>query len=163
MTDRRALIEDEIFAIQQSGEMPEVALHTALYDLREDPAGPRLHLAPEESAAIKDAVAQRYRRILLRDLNPRFRDRAIYRGLARAMANWRRLSRFCRRENRDITDHRRAAAEALRMFLAIETDDVAHGRPPGAVDCTPAQLMAFAGTLGVSEAGLPERWQTVCR
>jgi len=46
---------------------------------------------------------------------------------------------------------------------AIETDDVAHGRPPGAVDCTPAQLKAFAETLGVSEAGLPERWQTVCR
>jgi len=163
MTDRRRLIEDEIFAIQQSGEMPEVALHTALYDLREDPGGPRLDLVPEEIAQMKDAVEQRYRRILLRDLNPRFRDRAIYRGLARAIANWQRLARFCQREDRDITPHRQAAAEALQAFLALETVEVAQGRQPGAVNCTPAQLKAFAETLGVSEAGLPERWETVCR
>ena len=162
MTDRCNLIEDEIFAIRQSGEMPEVALHTALYDLQEDPAGPRLHLTPEDIAPMKDAVEQRYRRILLRDLNPRFRDRSIYRGLARAIANWQRLTRFCQREGRDIAPHRQAAAEALGTFLAIETDEVAQGRPPGAVNCTAAQLKAFAESLGVAETSLPEKWETVC-
>ena len=163
MTDRHRLIEDEIFAIHQSGEMPEVALHTALYDLREDPAGPRLHLTPEDIAPMKDAVEQRYQRILLRDLNPRLRDRSIYRGLARAITNWQRLAGFCEREGRDMALHRQAAAEALRTVLAIETDDVTRGRPPGAVNCTAAQLKAFAESLGVAEASLPERWQTVCR
>ena len=162
MTDRHSLIEEEIFAIRQSGEMPEVALHTALYDLQEDPDGPRLHLTPEDLAPMKDAVEQRYQRILLRDLNPRFRDRSIYRGLARAIANWQRLTRFCEREGRDMASHRQAAAEALRTFLAVETDEVAQGRSPGAVNCTAAQLKAFAASLGVAETRLPERWATVC-
>ncbi len=163
MTDHRSLIEEEIFAIHHSGEMPEVALHTALYDLQEDGGGPCLHLTPEDIESLKDAVEQRYQRILLRDLNPRLRDRSIYRGLARAIANWQRLTRFCQRDGRDTTPHRQAAAEALRTFLAIETDDVAQGRQPGAVNCTAAQLKAFAESLGVAEASLPEKWETVCR
>jgi hypothetical protein len=163
MTDHDSLVADEIFAIHQSGEMPEVALHTALYDLREDPAGPRLHLTAEDIELLKDAVEQRYQRILLRDLNPRLRDRSIYRGLDRAIANWQRLTRFCQWEGRDIASHRQAAAEALRTFMAVETDDVAHGRQPGAVNCTAAQLKAFAETLGMAEARLPENWETICR
>ena len=87
MTDCQSLIEEEIFAISHSGEMPEVALHTALYDLQEASAGPRLRLASEDIEKLKDAVEQRYQRILLRDLNPRFRDRSIYRGIARAIAS----------------------------------------------------------------------------
>jgi len=162
MTDRQSLIEEAIFDIDHSGEMPEVALHTAFYDLQEDPDGPRLRLTPEDIDRLKDAVEQRYRRILLRDLNPRFRDRPIYRGLARAIANWQRLARFGRREGRGIASHRQAAAQALRAFLAVESDDVAHGRQPGAVNCTAAQLGAFARTLGLAPADLPPDWQRVC-
>ena len=163
MTDHHRLIEEEIFAIHQSGEMPEVALHTVLYDLQEDPEGPRLQLTQEDIEKMKDAVEQRYQRILLRDLNPRLRGRSVYRGLARAIANWQRLARFCQREGRDITPHRQAAAEALQTFMAMETDEVAHGRQPGAVDCTASQLQAFAKTLGVAENHLPEGWEAVCR
>ncbi len=162
MTDHHSLIEEEVFAIHHSGEMPEVALHTALYDLQEDRGGPCLDLTPEDIASLKDAVEQRYQRILLRDLNPRFRDRSIYRGLARAIANWQRLTRFCEREGRDTTPHRQAAAQALARFLAVETDDVAHGRPPGAVNCTAYQLKAFAETLGLAASDLPKGWQQVC-
>ena len=163
MTDCQSLIEEEIFAISHSGEMPEVALHTALYDLQEASAGPRLRLAPEDIGKLKDAVEQRYRRILLRDLNPRFRDRSIYRGIARAIANWQRLTRFCQREGRDITSHRLAAAEALHAFLAMESDDVAHGRrQPGAVNCTAGQLQTFAETLALTPTDLPKGWQQVC-
>jgi hypothetical protein len=162
MTDHQRLIEEELFAIHQSGEMPEVALHTALYDLQEDPAGPCLRLRPEDIEQMKDAVEQRYRRILMRDLNSRLRDRSVYRGLARAIANWQRLERFCQREGRDIAPYRQAANEALQTFLAIETDDVAHGRRPGAVNCTVEELKAFAETLGVAQNRLPERWEAVC-
>jgi len=162
MTDRRGLIEDEVFAIRQSGEMPEVALHTALFHLQEDPEGPRLRLTAQEVRPLKDAVAQRYRRILMRDLNPRYRDRSIYRGLARAIANWQRLARFCEREQRDAAAHRQAAAEALRTFLAAETNDAAAGRPPAAVNCTRAELEAFARALGLQPNDLPQGWQQVC-
>jgi len=162
MTDRHSLIEDEIFAIRQSGEMPEVALHTAFYELQESPEGPGLRLAPEDIRRLKDAVEQRYFKILMRDLNPRYRDRAIYRGLARAMANWQRLARFCERESRDAAPHRKAAAEALLAFLTVEVDDVANGRNPGAVNCTAAELESFAATLGLEPADLPEGWEALC-
>lgn len=162
VTERASLIEDEVFAIRQSGEMPEVALHTALYYLREDPEGPGLRLTRKEVQRLENAVEQRYRRILMRDLNPRFRDRAVYRGVARSIANWRRLERFCRRAQRDAGAHRRAAAGALAMFLAAEVKDVAAGRPPGAVNCPPGELEAFARTLGLRSGDLPQGWQRVC-
>jgi hypothetical protein len=162
MTDRRSLIEDEVFAIGRSGEMPEVALHASYFYLREDPEGPRLRLTPEEEQHLKDAVEQRYRRILMRDLNPRYRDRSIYRGLARAMANWQRLARFCDREGRAVEDHRQAAAEALQAFLATEAEEAAKGRKPGAVNCTAAELEAFARTLGLTPAELPSSWTRLC-
>jgi len=156
------LIEDEVFAIGPSGEMPEVALHASYFYLQEDPEGPRLRLTPEEEQHLKDAVEQRYRRILMRDLNPRYRDRSIYRGLARAIANWRRLARFCKREDRDCAVHRQAAAEALQAFLAIEVEEAAQGRLAGAVNCTAAELEAFARALGLTPADLPQDWKRVC-
>ena len=162
MTDRHSLIEDEIFAIRQSGEMPEVALHTALHELQVNPEGPGLRLAPKDIRRLKDAVEQRYLKILMRDLNPRYRDRTIYRGLARAMANWQRLARFCERESRDAAPHRQGAAEALRAFLVVEIEDAAKGRPPGAVNCTAAELEAFAATLGLAPEDLPGGWEAVC-
>ncbi|MGD9331692.1 MAG: hypothetical protein PVJ53_10295 [Desulfobacterales bacterium] len=162
MNRHRHLIEEEIFAIRHSGEMPEVALHTGLYDLQEDPAGPRMAIAPGDLRLLKDAVEARYKRIIMRDLDPRLRNHSIYRGLARAMANWQRLVRFCTRENRDTNGHRREVADALLNFLATETADVAGGRAPSAVNCTAAELAAFAGTLGLAPAALPKGWQKTC-
>jgi hypothetical protein len=121
MADLRNLIEEEVFAIRHSGEMPEVAFHTSLHYLQEDPEGPRLTVTPEDMQPLKEAVEMRYKRIVMRDLNPRYRDRSIYRGLARAIANWQRLVRFCQREKRDIALHRQDVATALVAFLTIET------------------------------------------
>ena len=162
MNDRRGFIEDEVFAIQHSGEMPEVALHTSLYCLREDPEGPRLHLSPEDIQGLKDAVEKRYRRIVMRDLNPRYRHRSIYRGLARSAANWLRLARFAHRENRDIRAIQLDVAAALRHFLEVETADVAAGRHASSVNCTAAELEAFAEAVGLRSSQLPEGWQGLC-
>lgn len=162
MTDRRDMIEEEAFAIHHSGEMPEVALHTALYYLQEDPEGPRLKVTPEDMQPLIDAVEKRYQRIVMRDLNPRYRDRSIYRGLARAIANWHRWVRFCERENRDVAVHRQDVAAALIAFLAVEIADVASGRKPSSVNCSPAELAAFARALELAPSRMPEDWQTIC-
>lgn len=162
MTDIKSLIEDEIFAIHHGGEMPEVVLHTALYYLQEDPEGPRIKVTPQDRQRLKEAVASRYKRIVMRDLNPRYRDRSIYRGLARAMANWDRWARFGKRENHDMTDHRQDVAQALLAFLVIETADVASGRQPASVNCSATDLAAFTETLGLTPSRLPEGWQAVC-
>jgi hypothetical protein len=160
--ERRSLIEDEVLAIRHSGELPEVALHTALFYLQEDPEGPRLRLTGEEARHLQDAVEQRYRRILMRDLNPRYRGKPIYRGLVRAAANWGRLERFCRSDHRDAAAHRQAAAEALQAFLLTETHDVAAGRPPSAANGSRDALAAFARALGLAPADLPPGWEAVC-
>jgi len=162
MTDLRNLIEEEVFSIGHSGEMPEVAFHTSLHYLQEDLYGPKIKIAPEDIHRLKDAVEKRYTRIIMRDLNPRYRDRSIYRGLARAMANWHRLVRFCERGKRDVTVLRQDVARALLTFLAAETADVAAGRKPSSANCSPAELAAFIETLGLAPSQLPDGWQLVC-
>jgi len=162
MTEMQHLIEEEVFAIRQSGEMPEVALHTALYYLQEDSEGPRATLSPENLRLLKDAVENRYQRILMRDLNPRYRGRSIYRGLNRAIANWERLVRFCERENRPIAGHRQDAAVALLAFLTIETAEVASGQKASSVNCSASELKAFAEALGLASTRLPDGWSMVC-
>jgi hypothetical protein len=162
MTDLRNLIEEEVFAIRHSGEMPEVALRTSLYYLQEDPEGPRLTVTPEDILPLKEAVEMRYKRIVMRDLNPRYRSRSIYRGLARAIANWHRLVRFCQREKRDIALHRQDVASALVAFLAIEMADVASGKRLTSINCSATELAAFIEALGLPPSRLPEGWQSVC-
>ena len=162
MTEMQHLIEEEVFAIRQSGEMPEVALHTALYYLQEDPEGPRVTISPENLRLLKDAVEKRYQRILMRDLNPRYRGRSIYRGLDRAIANWQRLVRFCERENRAIDEHRRDAAAALLAFLTIETAEVTAGQKESCINCSATALEAFAETVGLASSQLPDGWGKLC-
>lgn len=82
MADERArLIENEVFLLADSGELPEVAYHTALWQLCCDSDGPRLTLTYTEQELLQDAALRRCQRIILRDLNPAFRDRRIWRGL----------------------------------------------------------------------------------
>lgn len=162
MIDLRNLIDEEVFAIRHSGEMPEVAFHTSIHYLQEDPEGPQIEAPPDAIHQLKDAVEKRYKRIVMRDLNPRYRERSIYRGLARAMANWQRLVRFCERENRDAAVHRQDFAAALVAFLVIETDDVTSGRKASSVNCSANALETFAATVGLTPSRLPEGWQLVC-
>lgn len=162
MTDLRNLIEEEVFSIRHSGEIPEVAFHTSLHYLREDLEGPQIEIAPEDIHRLKDAVEKRYRRIVMRDLNPHYRNRSIYRGLARAMANWHRLVRFCEREKRDVDVHRQDVAAALLSFLAIETADIDSGRKPSPANCSATELAGFTEALGLDSYRLPEGWQRVC-
>lgn len=162
MTDLRNWIEEEVLTIHHSGEMPEVALHASLHYLQEDPEGPGLTVTPEDIQPLKEAVEKRYKRIVMRDLNPRYRDRSIYRGLARAIANWHRMVRFCQREKRDVAVHRQDVASALLSFLTIETADVAAGKQPSSVNCAAAELAAFIEALELAPSRLPDGWQSVC-
>mgnify|MGYP000415730976 CR=1 FL=1 len=162
MSDHRSLIEDELLAIHHSGEMPEVALHASLHYLRDDPEGPQVNLSREDMQRLKDAVEKRYKRILMRDLNPRYRGKSIYRGLARAAANWQRLVRFGQRANRDISVHRQEVAHALEAFLEIETADVAAGKSLSSVNCSADELAAFAESVGLAPSRLPDGWQALC-
>ncbi len=154
-------LEEERLIIAHSGEIPEIAYHSALYYLETDPEGPGLILTPGDLQPLKEAVAERYRHITLRDLNPENRDKGIYRGLARAQANWRRLHKFCRAENIDPAVARREIATALLDFLHRETLDVQQGRNTS-INCTGQNLEDFALELGLDPEELPAGIGDLC-
>jgi len=90
MSSKEMYLEDEVLFIEESGEMPEVAMHSSLYFLCSDPEGPGLELRQEDRIPLKIAVLTRYQTIILRDLQPANRKKSIYRGLQRSAINWQR-------------------------------------------------------------------------
>lgn len=157
--DRGAILEDELIMIRNSGEIPEIALHNALYYLHQDPDGPGLNLLPEEIQRLQEAVLGRYRRIILRDLNPRLRDKSIYRGIERSMVNWKRLCRFADREQLSIEDFKAEIAMTLHDFLNREIMDVSSGKRATSVNCNLERLLAFGSAVGFDPRTLPPGWR----
>ena len=75
--DKKAYIAEEAFMVLHSGEIPEIALHSSLYYLTEDPEGPGLILTAADILPLKQEVVKRYQEIILRDLEPKNRDKGI--------------------------------------------------------------------------------------
>ena len=161
--DKKKYIEEEAFIIEHSGEIPEVALHSSLYYLEEDPEGPGFELQVEDVFPLKEAVVKRYRIIILRDLDPENRDKAIYRGLARCAANWQRLVKFCSREQMDFQEIKIEAAGALQKFLINEVADVQCGSRSSSINCSLEELKILIVSLELSEDDLPDGWQELCQ
>ena len=160
--NKEALIAEEVFVVQHSGEIPEVTFHEALYYLTEDNEGPGLQMKPDDIFPLKQAVVKRYRTIILRDLDSGNRDKKIYRGLARCAANWQRLLKFCTREGIDFQVIRNEAADALREFFDTEVADVESKKRSSCINCCQAEIEELAMSLGVSLDKLPEGWQELC-
>ncbi|MCI5168057.1 MAG: hypothetical protein D3903_18715, partial [Candidatus Electrothrix sp. GM3_4] len=72
--NRRSIVEDELFLIRDSGELPEIAYHSSLYYLTEDQDGPGLYLNESERRLLQEAALERCQQIVLRDLVPDNRD-----------------------------------------------------------------------------------------
>lgn len=155
------MLEEEAILVRNSGEIPEIALHSALYYLEKDKEGPTLALRPEEMALLYDAAQERYREIVLRDLDPGNRDLRIYRGIARSMANWQRMLNFCARVGRDCSGFRPDVHDALAGFLVRECNDVFSGRRRSSVNCRRGDLFFFFDQLLFDPACLPEGWEIV--
>jgi hypothetical protein len=155
-------LTDELLIVRHSGEIPEVALHGSLYFLTRDPDGPALELAEAEIMALKRMVVERYREIIGRDLEPANRDRALYRGLARAAVNWRRLEKFCRREGLEAEDWRRETRVALLALVRREAAEVAAATRTSSINCPAEELRAFAQAVKLSPAALPPGWELLC-
>jgi hypothetical protein len=160
--DRAALLEEEIYILRDSGEIPEIAYHSTLHYLTEDPEGPRLVLTGEELESLQDAALHRYREIVLRDLDPANRDLGMYRGVRRTLYNWQRMQDFCRRIERDCAGFSRVVARALRDFLARELTDVRSGERHSSVNCSAARILELAREVELSPDSLPEGWQMLC-
>jgi hypothetical protein len=151
--DSSTALEDEWYAIRYSGEIPEVAFHSALFHLTEDQDGPRLSLSPAQVARLVDAVRLRYLDIIQRDLLPANRQTSAYRGVKRAMINWKRFALFCGSYDLDISEDKEQVARGLLHFLAREIEDM---RRPGhccSINCSFEELCDFSAQLGLSTTG----------
>jgi hypothetical protein len=156
------LLDDELLIVRHYGVIPEVALHGSLYFLTSAPDGPELCLAEPEIRALKMMVVERYREIIARDLEPANRDKSLYRGLARAAVNWRRLEKFCRKEALAVDSLRRESGEKLLRFLEQEGKDVAAGRRLPSINCSAKVLGTLSADLGLGPTDLPPEWKTLC-
>lgn len=161
-SDRKALLEEELIIVRNSGEIPEIALHSSLFFLTEDEEGPRLRLREDELQALYQAALARAREIVLRDLDPRNRDLRIYRGVARSLVNWQRLQKFCGRINRQCPGFREMVARELLAFLDNELREVRTGNRTSSVNCSAGDLEAFCRELSLEVSLLPADWAALC-
>lgn len=160
--DKKSYIAEEVFMVLHAGEIPEISLHSSLYYLTEDPDGPGLELNAGDILPLKQAVLKRYRAIILRDLEPKNRDKRIFRGLERCAVNWQRLLKFCSRESLDFTTIRTETAGALQSFLQQEMVDVESRKRSSSISCSQAEIEDLAKSVGLSTGDLPEGWQGLC-
>lgn len=156
------ILEDEWYVVRHSGEIPEIALCSALYYLAEDRNGPRRALSVAQNRMLVEAAELRYREIVLRDLHHANREKRIYRGPKRSIVNWYRYEKFCLRQQVDSTSFRHEVAAALLAFLSEEVVDMARGRRASVLNCTYVELRTFATRLGLTASMLPEGLVDLC-
>lgn len=161
--EREFILEEEIIILRNSGEIPEIALHSSIYYLEEDEEGPQIRLGEEELQQLYDAALARACEIVLRDLDPDNRDLPLYRGLVRSIANWHRLQNFCRRINRQCPGFRKTVSLALLSFLERELEDTQRSLRTPSVNCTADDIRSFCKELCVDATSLPDGWLCLCK
>jgi len=149
------ILEDEWYLVRYSGEIPEIALNATLYFLTRDKNGPQLELTEEQVLHLKLAARDRFHEIILRDMIPENRDKTIYRGLKRSIANWERYQQFCNRQELDAEEFKRQVAEQLLHFLEVHQNEVCSGDECPMLDCSFDELISFTGAIGLQHDELP--------
>jgi len=161
--ERESILDEEVLIVRNSGEIPEIALHSSLYYLEEDEEGPRFALREEELENLYVAALERAREIVLRDLDPDNRDLRMYRGPARSIVNWQRLQNLSRRINRQSPGFADTVSGALVSYLHREVQDVRASVRVSSVNCSCSQLLSFSEELGLDADSLPAGWESLCR
>ncbi|MBC8207567.1 MAG: hypothetical protein H8E79_00135 [Desulfobulbaceae bacterium] len=158
--ERQEVLEDEWLVVRHSGEIPEIALHSALYYLTDDPEGPGLTLSTDELQFLREAATERFGEIILRDLNYDHVHLRIYRGLKRVVYNWSRFQAFCKRQEVDSGPLREQAAAELRRKLTLVQAEQEVESP--FFNCTCAELSTLLKDLDLAELQLPSALVCLC-
>jgi hypothetical protein len=144
-----ALLEDEWLLVRNSGETPEIALHSALYYLTVSEEGPRLTLSEHQIGSLRCAATERFLEIIVRDLQHVNYGTPGYRGIQRSIINYRRFCAFCKRQKIERMKVQGAAAEALLRFLEIEVKEVEGMPRTSIINCSFETLETFAADLKI--------------
>lgn len=162
MSEVEGYLQDEWYVVRHSGEMPEVAYHSSVYFLTKDEEGPQLALSENEHMFLREAAAERYKEIVLRDILPENRGSAAYRGVQRSIYNFRRFRQFCLREQFDMGHFPEKVAFSLRSFLDVLAEEQAAGAKTTALNCTFEELSSFAEEVGLARDTLPKDLAAIC-
>ncbi len=158
--ERQEIMDDEWLVVRHSGEIPEIALHSALHYLTADPEGPGLQLSVDELQFLRAAATERFSEIILRDLNYDHVELPIYRGLKRVVYNWDRFQAFCQRQAVDPGPVRKQAAAELRRKLALSQAEPELRQP--FFNCTCTELTVLLEDLGLEDLPLPSSLVCLC-
>jgi len=152
MKTLRPEVEDEWYAVRHSGEIPEIALYSALHYLTEAEEGPGLTLSRQETRHLQQAAALRFREIVLRDMLWENIDKPIARGLGRSVINFERYKNFLARFG--LTDRRLGHEAAISLVIFLVREWSARRRGFGVHDLgLPASgFAAFVATLALPAA-----------
>lgn len=143
------VLENEWYIVRYSGETPEIAYNSAVYQLSRAQDGPRISLTDEQVELLRNAAVDRFIEIILRDLQHFNSTKSIYRGIARSIVNYRRFCTFCSRQQLAVNQVRPQLAEALLDFLRTETTRLQCGDQSTIINCSYIELQSFAGELGL--------------
>lgn len=156
------VVEEEWLIVRNSGEIPEIALHSSLHYLTEDSEGPGMELDTSVTDYLKEAAQARYREIVLRDILPENRDSSSYRGLQRSICNWRRYKRFCSRHDIDVETFKREVARVCTAFLRQDIADVEQGLRTSSINCSIEELRSFSFEVGIVLEEVTENIEQYC-
>jgi len=160
--ERRELLADEWLIVRNSGEIPEITLHSALYYLQEDEDGPGLELTREELHALKEAALERYHEIIIRDISVENYHKSIYRGVRRTIYNWQRCQTFGERQSVPCEHFREIAARALLLFLQHGSDAAGKSLPENFINCSCNELRKLVEELQIDSEQLPDNIAQFC-
>lgn len=150
MNSKESYLQQEVDWIENSGEMPEVAFYESLYYLTEEEDGPKLILTSADIKFLEDAVVNRFKTIILRDLEFANRKSSIFRGLKRAIINYDRLKKYQKKKNRADSGIEKAIGYSLIEYIRCECEDISDKRHYRTINCKRDELEHFAEELGVN-------------
>ena len=153
-------IENEWYVVRHSGEIPEIALNSSFYYLTRDNKGPQIVLSEKELDYLKKAAVDRFREIILRDIFFENREKPIYRGIKRSLANWYRFENFCTRQNISSIGLKQEVALQLISFLSTVSKSTATWG--FTLNCSGEELMTFVAHLGLEKGNVPENISLLC-
>jgi len=141
------ILENEWYLVRHSGEIPEIALNASLYYLARAKDGPRHDLTPDELKTLQLAAVDRFREIVLRDLDHGNVGRTLYRGIARSYANYQRFLAFCARQELDAQLLREETLAALALFLEREIGEIRVTGRETVLNCSHTELCDYFALL----------------
>ncbi len=147
---KESYLQDEAELIENSGEIPEVAFYEGLSYLTEQEDGPKLTLTPSDIKPLEDAVMHRYKIIILRDLDYTNRGSSIFRGMKRAIINYKRLKKYQSRKNRAAFGWKEEFGQSFIDYIDRECQDISRGRLYRTINCGREKIEEFANELGVN-------------